>query len=260
MDPSQEVLFRCILASVFLGIFLKFRGVSLGKRFFSYPKFFLLSGFILALHWVLLFWAIHIATVSLVIVAVFTFPVITTLLEPVFFKTRLLWFNLLTGVLILVGIAILVPEYSFENNATLGVLLGVLAAVAIAVRNLLCKQYISIISSSEMMFFQMAVSVILLLPTLFLVKPHLTLLNLSYLLGMGLIATALGHTLFVYSLNFFRTSTASVITSIQPLYGILLAIIFLKESPGSSIFIGGAIIVGTVILENLKAGLKPARS
>lgn len=257
LNPGQVVLFRCLIGGFFLGLFLKFRGVQLWPVFKQYWGFFLITGFFLGIHWVLLFWAIQISTVSVTILAVFTFPVITTLLEPLFFKMKLVWFNLVTAGLILLGISFLVPEYSLENQISLGVLLGVLSAVLISVRNLLCKKYIQKISGPEMMFFQVGVSAVILLPTLFIERPDLNVQNVAYLVSMGLVTTALGHTIFVYCLKFFRTSTASIITSIQPFYGIVLAMIFLKETPGTNIFIGGAMIVGTVILENVKAGLRP---
>jgi drug/metabolite transporter (DMT)-like permease len=256
LNAAEVVLFRCLIAGIFLGIFLKLRGLSIWRGLKEHPGFYLLTGFLLGLHWVLLFWAIKVATVSLAILAVFTFPVITTLLEPVFLKIKLIRFNLLTASLTLVGIGFLVPQYNLQNKASLGVLLGVLAALLIAIRNLLCKKYIERISSSEMMFYQLWVSFILLLPVLFWGVPALDAPNILYLLSMGLVTTALGHTLFVYCLKFFPTSTASIVVSIQPFYGILLAMLILKETPSPNTFIGGALIVGTVLLENIKAGLR----
>ncbi len=259
MNAAQVVLFRCLIAGIALGLFLKYRGVRLWQQFKAYPNFFLVSGSILGLHWVLLFWAVKIASVSITILAVFSFPVITTLLEPLFFEMKLIRFNLIAALLTLVGIAFLVPEYNLQNKASLGVLLAVMAAFLIAIRNLLCKKYIQKISSTEQMFFQLCVSIILLLPFLFLERPIFNVSNVLYLLGLGVITTALGHTLFVYCLGFFPTSTASIIISLQPFYAIIFAMIILKETPGPNVFIGGILIVGVVLLENIRAAYYRSR-
>ena len=71
------------------------------------------------------------------------------------------------------------------------------------------------------------------------------------LLILALFTTAIGHTLFVKSFKYFSVSTASLMSSIQPIYGILLGLIFLGEIPISKTIIGGVLIISTVIIESI---------
>jgi drug/metabolite transporter (DMT)-like permease len=68
------------------------------------------------------------------------------------------------------------------------------------------------------------------------------------LLTLAILTTAIGHTLFVMSFKNFTVSTASIISSIQPIYGI----IFLNEIPASKTVIGGFFILLTVIIESFQ--------
>ena len=70
-----------------------------------------------------------------------------------------------------------------------------------------------------------------------------------YLLFLGIVSTAIGHSLFVKSLSKFNVTTASILCSIQPVYGVFLAYIFLNETPEKQTIFGGIIILSTVFIE-----------
>ena len=53
------------------------------------------------------------------------------------------------------------------------------------------------------------------------------------LLTLGLLTTVIGHSLFLYSLSYFSVTTASIISSVQPLYGIVIAYFVLKYRIGA---------------------------
>ena len=67
---------------------------------------------------------------------------------------------------------------------------------------------------------------------------------------LAIITTAIGHTLFVYSLTYFSAASASLISSLQPIYGIILAMIFLSEYPSLQTILGGLVIISTVLIES----------
>jgi drug/metabolite transporter (DMT)-like permease len=74
-----------------------------------------------------------------------------------------------------------------------------------------------------------------------------------YLLMLALLTTAIGHSLMVHSLQFFSVSTASIISSVQPIFGIILAFIFLNEIPTWNTFVGGSLILATVVIESVRS-------
>lgn len=83
--------------------------------------------------------------------------------------------------------------------------------------------------------------------------------NSSYLtlFLLGLLPTAIGHNLFLNSFKHFETTTASIITSLQPIIAIVYAYFFVAETPSKNTLIGGGIILCAVILENSKGLLLP---
>lgn len=207
----------------------------------------------MAFHWVTYFFALQWSGVAIGMLSLFTYPIITVFLEPFFFKTKLHSMHLLFGALILIGISFLVPTFDFESKLSKGLLMGVLSAVFYALRNLILKKRMKQTKGSLMMFFQMGVTLIILLPVLFIYPLETVSSQIPYLLILGLITTALGHTLFLNSLKYFNVGTASIISSIQPIFGIFIAFLFLNEVPPTTSIIGGSIILVTVIIESLRS-------
>jgi len=54
-------------------------------------------------------------------------------------------------------------------------------------------------------------------------------------------------------LKFFSASTASIISSLQPIFGIILAFFFLQETPTMRTFWGGSLILLTVVIESVRS-------
>lgn len=259
ISPTHIILIRSIIAFMFIWMVLKSGGRSTAPKIIKSPKFFIISGALLAAHWILYFIALEVTSVAVAFISVFTFPIFTTLLEPLFFKSKLQLIDLLASVLVITGIIILVPSVSLNNDITLGALLGVMSALFYALRNLMNKKYIHIYSGTFIMMQQMLIVSILLIPSLLLFPLQPGNDDIIWLLVLGIGTTGIGHTLFVRSLKHFKTSTASIITSLQPIYGIILAIIFLGEKINLQIITGGGIIFITVLLKSLQEYVKEKR-
>lgn len=216
------------------------------------------SGLLMTAHWVSYFFALNYTNVAVSMLAVFTYPMMTTLLEPLFFNVKLQLRSVLLCLLILAGVYFLLPSFSFENSDTKGFLLGMLSAGFYSFRNLLLKREIESYNGSVLMFYQSAIAIIVLLPVFFFAQPDLDVIihDLPYLVGLGLITTSLGHTIFLNSFSYFKISTASILSSLQPVFGIILAIIFLNEIPSWRSVMGGAVIMFSVLIESLASAQK----
>ena len=75
-----------------------------------------------------------------------------------------------------------------------------------------------------------------------------------YILGVAILTTCLGHTLFVQNLKNYTASTISLLVSIVPVYGIIWGVIFLNEIPGFNVVLGGAIILAAFVIESRRNG------
>jgi len=157
------------------------------------------------------------------------------------------------GFLVLVGIYFLTPEFNIENDYTLGILMGVISAVFYALRNLLLKKRIAKYDGSMLIFYQMLVILFVLWPAFFIFKATPSMNEWQAIIILALLTTAIGHTLFVRSFKNFSVSSASIMSSVQPIYGILLGMLFLGEIPSYTTIIGGALILSTVIIESVQS-------
>jgi drug/metabolite transporter (DMT)-like permease len=109
------------------------------------------------------------------------------------------------------------------------------------------------------MFYQMGVSAVLLLPALSYFEMTTYQDKLPFILLLGILTTAVGHTLFLNSFKNFSIGTVSIMSSIQPIYGILFGIVFLSEIPSFRSIIGGLLIFMTVFIEQKSTQTKPEK-
>ncbi|MDA9571811.1 DMT family transporter [Flavobacteriaceae bacterium] len=219
----------------------------------------LLSGVLMAGHWVAYFFALQWSSVAIGMLSLFTYPMITLLLEPFFFDVRYQKRHLLLGIMILTGVYFLAPSFELDNTVTQGVLMGMLSSFCYALRNILMKQKIETMDGSVLMLYQMGVTVLILLPALYYFEPTSYVKDLPYLLLLGIVTTAIGHTLFLSSFKKFSVGTVSIMSGIQPIYGILLGIVFLSEIPSSRSIIGGILIILTVLIEQKSTRTTPEK-
>jgi len=145
-----------------------------------------------------------------------------------------------------------VPEYDLKNNITLGVLWGTLSGLLFALLSVLNRKYVQKHSAITIAFYQNGFACLCTLPFAFMMNPSVLLHDFFYLLLLGIFCTALSHTLFIQSMIRIKAQLASVIAALEPVYGIVLAILFLGELPGLRTVIGGLIILGAVIYASMK--------
>ncbi|SDU23815.1 EamA domain-containing membrane protein RarD [Polaribacter sp. Hel1_33_78] len=251
--PSEVIILcRASFASVFMYLFCRFKKVNLKiksrKDFFSFT----ISGFFMGAHWVTYFIALKLSNVALGMLSLYTFPVITAFLEPFFSKQKLNPIHIFFAILVLIGVYILVPDFSLNNDQLKGILFGILSAFCYALRNLTLKKHIKNYNGSALMLHQMVIVSVLLSPVLFLSDFSNFESQLPFLVLIALLTTAIGHTMMVNSLKHFSISTASIISSVQPIFGIIIAFVFVNEIPSINTFIGGGLILLTVVLESIR--------
>jgi len=154
---------------------------------------------------------------------------------------------------VLVGIYFLTPELNLSNNDTKGVIFGLISSLFYALRNILSKKNIAHYHGSMIMFYQLVIVSLVLWPVLFFIDSSSSTNDWQALIALALLTTAIGHTLFVMSFKNFSISTASIMSSIQPVYGILFGMLFLSEIPSGNTVIGGFLIITTVVIESIQS-------
>lgn len=251
--PALTIWLRCLLAAMTLFLILRWRKTPIRIRAWKHFRHIFISAVFLSAHWITYFYALKFSNVAVAMLSLFTFPVITSLLEPVLLKTRFLWSSFIMALMVMLGVILLVPELSMDNKVTLGALLGLISAVLYALRNLMLKKYVQLYSAMTLMYHQMLYNALLLWPAALIFDTTDVPSQLPWILALALLTTTLGHTLFVYSFKKLSITAASIMSSLQPLFGIIMAIMFLQEIPSAQTLLGGAIILLTVIVESYRS-------
>ena len=252
--PTPIIIWwRSALAGVFLLLFCLAKKISLKVNSGRDRWTFFLASIFMGAHWITYFYALKLSNVAIGMLSLFTFPVIIALLEPIFTRIKFDPIHVLLGIIVLIGIFILAPEFDLKSNQLQGVLLGVLSAVGYSIRILILKTHATNYNGTMLMFYQVGILAIVLMPSLYFLESSNIKTQYPYVLLLALLTTAIGHTLFINSLKYFKASTASIIGSAQPVFGIIIAYFFLNEIPTLHTFVGGSLILATVFIESVRS-------
>ncbi|SDS31499.1 DMT family transporter [Winogradskyella sediminis] len=253
MPTPVIIWWRSIIATILLFLFCIYKGINLKIKTKKDRLTFFIAGLLMGGHWIFYFYALKLSNVAIGMISLFTFPVIIALLEPLFSKVKLDPIHIVLGIMVLLGIYILAPDFNLESNQLQGVLFGILSALCYALRILMLKDHITNYSGIMLMFYQVLILTVVLAPILFFMDTSNIKTQYPYVLLLAIVTTTIGHTMFVNSLQYFKASTASIIGSTQPIFGIIIAFFFLNELPSPNTFIGGSLILATVIIESVRS-------
>ncbi|MFP3351744.1 DMT family transporter [Pseudoalteromonas sp. SIMBA_153] len=209
----------------------------------------ILLGVAVGIHWVTYFAGMQLAGITVGMLAFFTYPVITVFLEPLFNKSKPNAKDIISAVVVIIGIYLLIPSVNLGDDITLGVVTGVVSALFFALRNITHKRYFSEYGGPQTMFYQTLVASLMLCAFIEVPITQINDTDLILLLIAGVVFTAMPHSLFAASLKHLSAATAGLISCLQPLYGTILAIIILHERPSVMTLIGGALIVSAACFE-----------
>lgn len=253
LNATDITFGRSLVAFVVLMGLLKMQGGTLRLASYKDHGIALILGILMAVHWVTYFAAMQYAGVSVGMIALFTFPVITVLLEPLFEKVRIAVQDLISAFIVFLGIYLIVPDSSLDNDVTLGIAIGILSALLYSLRNLVMRRYFSRYSGMQAMTYQTLVICVCLV--LFTSSELYSGSVYTYvlLIVLGTICTAAPHTMIASSLRHLRAKTFSLIACTQPLYGVGLAVVLLNEQPSWKTLLGGTLIILAAVYETVRA-------
>ena len=106
-------------------------------------KWLTITGVIMGFHWWTYFLSIQLSTVAIGLLTIYTYPVMAVFLEPFFFRTKISIKQAIGGFGILLGIFFLVPEFSLNNDITLGITIGLFSSFMFAMRSVLSRKHLN---------------------------------------------------------------------------------------------------------------------
>lgn len=214
-------------------------------------------GFLLCIHWITYFHSMQVATVAVGMLAMFSYPVITVLIEPLFKKQLPKLIDIAAACVVLAGVFLMVSDDILSGNldsgAFLGAFWGVVSAFIFSLRNTSQKYLFPHVNSISLMGHQTLAVSIMLVP--FINIPAVQSLSLEtwgLILLLGCLSTAMAHTFLSMSLKRLPAKTVGLISCNTPVFGAAIAWMVLDETPTSMVFVGGAIILSVAIWETVK--------
>ena len=252
--PSMMiVLGRVFFSSVFLLIIMLYLKKDIKLKEQKHYFYFVLMGVILAIHWSTFFKSIQVSTVAIGLLTFSTFPVFVTFFEPYFFKEKIKLSDVFIAIVTFLGVVLVIPKFELGNNLTEGALCGIVSSFTYAILSMLNRKYVKEYSSTVIAFYEQFVATIVLIPFLFLQKPIFQPKDILLLILLGTVFTGISHSLFINGLKNIKTQVAGIISSLEPVYGIILAVFLLREIPTLREILGGVIILGTVFYSTIKS-------
>ncbi|MFW6154419.1 MAG: DMT family transporter [Planctomycetota bacterium] len=230
----------------------------------------LVLGVLMGAHWLTYFQALKVSTAAVAILSLHTYPVLTALVEPFVFREKLRAFDLLLATGVFGGVIIMTPQFSLSNQVTVGILLGVVSGVFFMVRNLITRKYVKPYGSSTLMFWQVFVIGVVLLPMLlpgvqeavadglhlpatFAGPVGYSAATLGLLVLLGVVFTAVPQVLHTASFRHLSGKTVGILATLLPFYGAFWGYVIHGETVSLRTAIGGAIILACVLTETLRS-------
>lgn len=244
---------RSILGAMALGLYLTYR------KQIRWPDtrtlgILVLSGILLALHWISFYHSIKISSVSIGVIAVTTFPVMAAVLEPFVMREPWRWSILWSPILVILGTAIMLGFAPTESDI-MGFFWGFLAAALYVCIHFMNKLRVRNMSGLMMSFVQLSVAGIILLP--FAIVGYNPIIDdggrdIILILILAVFCTAIAYSLFIESMRSIPARTTAVIIGLEPVYAISVMVMFFNDSITWRTVVGGLIIAGSVIWSSMR--------
>lgn len=250
-SPAVIVFGRAAFAVLALGFFARLASNTPWKKLATGDwQRLLLSGLLLAGHWVSFFIAVKIAGVAIATLGFASFPAFTVILEGLIFRERIRFNELLLVVLVSIGLVLVTPDFDLASQATTGLLWAVGSGLLFALLSLNNRASSGRIPAVQAAFCQNVVVALCLLPVAAPELGQVRAMDWLWISLLGIFCTGLAHSLFVASLAVIKARTAAVVFALEPVYGITVAWLLFGENPTLRMLLGGALIIVAIVVSS----------
>lgn len=254
VNPSEIIVWhRMLIASILTAFFMLITKRSFKinlKLLFKYS----VLGLIIALHWITFFEAIEQSNISLTLAMFSTAAFFTSILEPLLFKRKVIIYEVVLGFVVIAGVSII---FNAEFKYLYGIILGIFSALFASLFSVLNGIMIKNDNAIKISFYEFISGVIFITIYIFFSSDLSDLyiddflsLNYLYILLLGTICTAYAFIASVYLLKFISPYSVVLTYNLEPIYGIILALIFFgnAEKMSFSFYLGLFLILASVII------------
>ena len=255
VDALPLVWYRMFMASGLIFFYIAYKKFSLRVPTKTL-LILIIAGVVITLHWITFFKAIKVSNVSVALATMSTGAFFTALLEPIWYGRKIVWYEILFGIIVMLGLYLI---FNVESTYVEGIVLALISALLSATFSLINGKLIQKEKPSVISIYEMASGVVFLSIYLFFSGSFTTdFFQLSsddwmYIFILASFCTAYAFIASVKVMKFITPYTVMLTINLEPVYGIFLAFIILGESEKMDpmFYIGALVILSTVIANGI---------
>lgn len=212
----------------------------------------IVSGSLLAAHWVTFFLAVKTGGIAMATLGFASFPAFTTLIEALVLRERVGPTEWAALVLVTLGLVLVTPSFDLADQGTVGLGWGISSGLSFALLALTNRRGAVGMDPIRVACWQNVVVSLVMLPAAASQLHSATAWDWVWLAMLGVFCTGLAHFLFVSSLAGIKASTAGLVIALEPVYGIAFAWILFGQAPTPRMLAGGALVIAAIAWAGLR--------
>lgn len=257
--PSASIVwYRTLIAFVSLAVFVALKRKSWKldtKEVYKY----LGVGVVVALHWFFFFEALKVSTVSVTLATLASATLFTSILEPLFFKKKIVPYEIIFGLIVIAGLMMI---FQFETQYHLGIIYSLISAFCASLFTTLNGIFIAKGGNSTSITMYEMLGAVLVISLYFLFTGSFNTETLGlfnngmetfwldsfYLILLGTVCTSIAFVISVEVMKKLTPFTVSISINMEPIYAIILALLFFgeKEQMSAGFYVGAAMVMATI--------------
>jgi drug/metabolite transporter (DMT)-like permease len=253
LSSYNLVWWRVLIATLSIGAFVTVfkRNIKVNlKEFFQ----FFAVGLLTAAHWICFFGSIKESNISVALAVISTTSFFVAIISPLVRKEKMLWYEIILGLIVVLGLYLI---FHFEARYAKGIILSLLAAILAATFSSYNSILVQKHSATKMAFWEMLSALIGITVFFVLSKStdwsglfHPGVNNVSYLLILGVLCTAVAFIVSIDVMKVLSPFTVALSINLEPVYTIGLAVLIFGESEYMSpqFYIGAVILISTLFI------------
>ena len=255
LDAMPLVWYRMSLAVLFIILYIWYKKVPMKVPLKTLLGF-LFAGLVIAFHWFTFFKAIKVSNISVTLACLSTGAFFASLMEPIFYGRKVIWYEVFFGIIVFIGLYII---FNIDGHFINGILLALTSAFLSALFSMINGKYAKEYNPTVISFYELLGGVFFFSIFLYFTGSFNTSFfkvsnsDWLYLIILSTFCTAYAFIASVKVMKFLSPYTVMLTINLEPIYGIILAVIVFEETEKMSFnfYIGALIILSTVILNGV---------
>lgn len=236
------VVGRSLFAAIALLLFCRFTAHSLTLPKHLISKL-ILSGLLLAMHWLSFFYTIQISSVTIGLLTFACFPLFVASISIALKLQKFKIVTLVQALLCILGIYLVLAVQPINQSDLMALMIGLFSALSFAILTMFNQKFVISCSPISVAFWQNLFAGLWLCPALFIYQIWPSTNEILLIALLGIVFTAFAHSLLLSSLKVMNAFLVSLTLTLEPVYGITAAWLLLDERLTLSILAGAGLII-----------------